>query len=116
MYNNKGESKMAKEYNHSDHIAVLSELTTLYKLKNEIQNKIDVADKVNEVHNNDNDGSEDLHKLEGKRDIPIKEILLQIKEKRDLPHLIIEAHKKRHNYSDEDLMNNILGLREIVRN
>ena len=39
---------MAKEYNHSDHIAVLSELTTLYKLKNEIQNKIDVADKVNE--------------------------------------------------------------------
>ena len=48
MYNNKGESKMAKEYNHSDHIAVLSELTTLYKLKNEIQNKIDVADKVNE--------------------------------------------------------------------
>ena len=52
----------------------------------------------------------------GKGDIPIKEILLQIKEKRDLPHLIIEAHKKRHNYSDEDLMNNILGLREIVRN
>ena len=48
MYNNKGESKMTKEYSHSDHIAVLSELTTLYKLKNEIQNKIDVADKVNE--------------------------------------------------------------------
>ena len=48
MYNNKGESKMVKEYNHSDHIAVLSELTTLYKLKNEIQSKIDMADKVNE--------------------------------------------------------------------
>ena len=39
---------MTKEYSNSDHIAVLSELTTLYKLKNEIQNKIDVADKVNE--------------------------------------------------------------------
>ena len=48
MYNNKGESKMTKENSDSDHIAVLSELTTLYKLKNEIQNKIDVADKVNE--------------------------------------------------------------------
>ena len=75
-----------------------------------------LADKVNEVHINDNDGSEDLHKLVGKGDIPIKEILLQIKEKINLPHLIIEAHKKRHNYSDEDLMNNILELREIARN
>jgi hypothetical protein len=44
MYNNKGESKMAKEYNHSDHIAVLSELTTLYKLLNEIRSKIDMAE------------------------------------------------------------------------
>ena len=44
MYNNKGESKMAKEYNHSDHIAVLSELTTLYKLLNEIRSKIDIAE------------------------------------------------------------------------
>ena len=48
MYNNKGESKMTKEYSHSDHIAVLSELTTLYKIKKEIQSKIDMADKVNE--------------------------------------------------------------------
>ena len=35
---------MAKEYNHSDHIAVLSELTTLYKLLNEIRSKIDIAE------------------------------------------------------------------------
>ena len=35
---------MAKEYNHSDHIAVLSELTTLYKLLNEIRSKIDMAE------------------------------------------------------------------------
>ena len=38
------------------------------------------AEKVNEVHINDNDGSEDLHKLVRKGDIPIKEILFQIKE------------------------------------
>ena len=48
MYNKRKDNNMAKEYNHSDHIAVLSELTTLYKLKNEIQSKIDMADKVNE--------------------------------------------------------------------
>ena len=35
---------MEKEYNHSDHIAVLSELTTLYKLLNEIRSKIDIAE------------------------------------------------------------------------
>jgi len=33
-----------KEYSHSDHIAVLSELTTLYKLLNEIRSKIDIAE------------------------------------------------------------------------
>jgi len=37
-------NNMAKEYNHSDHIAVLSELTTLYKLLNEIRSKIDIAE------------------------------------------------------------------------
>ena len=106
-----------------DEIGVIMNIGHLYytKMKLKQDDYINVminalADKVNEVHINDNDGSEDLHKLVGKGDIPIKEILLQIKEKRDLPHLIIEAHKKRHNYSDEDLMNNILGLREIVRN
>ena len=106
-----------------DKIGVIMNIGHLYytKMKLKQDDYINVmikalADKVNEVHINDNDGSEDLHKLVGKGDIPIKEILLQIKEKRDLPHLIIEAHKKRHNYSEEDLMNNILKLREIVRN
>ena len=106
-----------------DKIGVIMNIGHLYytKMKLKQDDYINVminalADKVNEVHINDNDGSEDLHKLVGKGDIPIKEILLQIKEKSELPHLIIEAHKKRHNYSDEDLMNNILKLREIVRN
>ena len=37
-----------KEYSHSDHIAVLSELTTLYKLLNETRSKIEVAEKTEE--------------------------------------------------------------------
>jgi hypothetical protein len=43
MFNKKGESQM-KEYSHSDHISVLSELTTLYKLLNEIRSKVDLAE------------------------------------------------------------------------
>ena len=44
MYNNKGESKMSeKEYDHADHMAVMSELLVLYQLKNETQDKINVA-------------------------------------------------------------------------
>ncbi|MBH59280.1 MAG: hypothetical protein CMO19_02540 [Thaumarchaeota archaeon] len=106
-----------------DKIGVIMNIGHLYytkmRLKQEdyITKMIDVlTDKVNEIHINDNDGSEDLHKLVGKGDIPIREILKLIKEKRDLPHLIIEAHKQRHSYSDDDLMNNILELREIARN
>jgi len=37
-----------KEYDHSDHIAIMSELLTLYKLKNETQSKIDVAERTND--------------------------------------------------------------------
>jgi len=48
MYNSNEREKMIKEYNHSDHIAILSELHTLYKLVNETQSKIDVAEKVND--------------------------------------------------------------------
>ena len=43
MYNKKGESKMTKEYNHSDHMSVMTELLVLWKLKNETQDKINVA-------------------------------------------------------------------------
>ena len=35
---------MSNKYNHSDHIAILSELNTLYKLVNETQSKILVAE------------------------------------------------------------------------
>ena len=35
---------MSNKYSHSDHIAILSELHTLYKLINETQSKINVAD------------------------------------------------------------------------
>ena len=48
MYNNKGESKMAKEYNHTDHMVVMKELLVLYQLKNETEQKILVATKENE--------------------------------------------------------------------
>jgi len=37
-----------KEYEHGDHMAVMSELLTLYKLRNETQSKIDVAEKAND--------------------------------------------------------------------
>ena len=39
---------MAKEYNHSDHMAVMSELLTLYTLKNETEHKINVATRKND--------------------------------------------------------------------
>ena len=49
MYNKKGESQMSKkEYDHGDHMAIMSELLTLYKLRNETQSKIEVADKKHE--------------------------------------------------------------------
>ena len=45
----KARNKMSKkEYEHGDHMAVMSELLVLYKLKNETEQKIDVANKENE--------------------------------------------------------------------
>ena len=43
--------KMAKkEYDHADHMAVMSELLVLYQLKNETQDKINVANaKLDEI-------------------------------------------------------------------
>ena len=37
-----------KEYDHGDHMAIMSELLTLCKLRNETQSKIDVAEKAND--------------------------------------------------------------------
>ena len=48
MFNTNERDKMAKEYDHTAHIAIMSELLVLYKLKNETQSKIDVANKANE--------------------------------------------------------------------
>jgi len=49
MFNlNKGESKMSKEYDHSDHMMVMRELVVLYQLKTETEQKILVATKENE--------------------------------------------------------------------
>jgi len=48
MFNTNERDKMAKEYDHSDHMAIMSELLTLYKLRNETQSKIDVAERAND--------------------------------------------------------------------
>ena len=48
MFNKKGESKMSKEYDHSDHMMVMRELVVLYQLKTETEQKILVATKENE--------------------------------------------------------------------
>ena len=47
----KARNKMAKkEYDHADHMAVMSELLVLYQLKNETQDKINVANaKLDEI-------------------------------------------------------------------
>ena len=48
MYNTNERDKMSKEYDHGDHMAVMSELLTLYTLKNETEQKINVAIKENQ--------------------------------------------------------------------
>ena len=48
MFNNTGESQMSKEYDHTDHMVVMSELLVLYQLKNETEQKINVANAKNE--------------------------------------------------------------------
>ena len=50
MYNTNERDKMTKEYDHADHMAVMSELLVLYQLKNETQDKINVANaKLDEI-------------------------------------------------------------------
>ena len=50
MLNNNERDKMTKKYDHVDHMAVMSELLVLYQLKNETQDKINVANaKLNEI-------------------------------------------------------------------
>ena len=51
MFNNNGESKMSKkDYDHTDHMVVMKELLVLWQLKNETQDKINVANaKLDEI-------------------------------------------------------------------
>jgi len=52
-----------KEYDHADHMAIMSELLVLYQLKNETQDKINVAKaKLDEI--------KELLKEKEKEDIP----------------------------------------------
>ena len=48
MYNTNERDKMAKEYDHTDHMVVMKELLVLWQLKNETEQKILVATKENE--------------------------------------------------------------------
>ena len=52
-----------KEYDHTDHMVIMSELLFLYKLKNETQDKINVAVEKYERMN-------ELQKQKEKEDIP----------------------------------------------
>ena len=65
MYNKKGESKMSnKEYEHSDHMSVMTELLVLYQLKNETQDKINVAtaklDEIKELLKKKEDNDDEI--------------------------------------------------------
>ena len=63
MYNTNERDKMTKENDHADHMAVMSELLVLYQLKNETQDKINVANaKLDEI--------KELLKEKEKEDIP----------------------------------------------
>ena len=48
---NKRKDNMTKEYNHSDHMSVMTELLVLNQLKNETEQKIYVATKKNDELN-----------------------------------------------------------------
>jgi uncharacterized small protein (DUF1192 family) len=48
MYNTNERDKMAKEYDHTDHMVAMKELLVLYQIKNETEQKILVATKENE--------------------------------------------------------------------
>ena len=49
MFNNNERDKMSnKEYDHTDHMVVMNELLVLYHLKNETEQKINVAIKENQ--------------------------------------------------------------------
>ena len=64
MFNNKGESKMSKEYDTTEHITVLSELNVLYQLAYETNAKIDVKNqelkKIKELQKKKEDNDDEI--------------------------------------------------------
>ena len=52
-----------KEYDHGDHMAIMSELLTLYKFRHETQSKIELAEKTN-------DKMKELQKKKEEEEIP----------------------------------------------
>ena len=48
---NINERDKMKTYDHADHMAIMTELLVLYKLKNETQDKFNVANEKNENMN-----------------------------------------------------------------
>lgn len=63
--------------------------------------------RVREMHLNDNDGTEDQHMLVGYGKVPVEEMVGLVSSGRSVPRLIIECHKSRHNYPDQELVANI---------
>ncbi len=73
-----------------------------------------IAGRVFEMHINDNDGSEDQHMLVSYGKVPLRSILKVVLRHQKMPDLIIESHKKRHGYSDDDLKNNIAFVAKLA--
>jgi len=77
-----------------------------------------VKERVMEMHVNDNDGSEDQHKLVGHGRAPIEKMIELVSMNGRVPDLIIEAHQSRHHYRYSDLVENIktlVSIEETVR-
>jgi sugar phosphate isomerase/epimerase len=73
-----------------------------------------IVGRVFEMHVNDNDGSEDQHMLVGHGKVPLRSILKDVLRHQKMPDLIIESHKKRHGYSEDDLKNNIAFVAKLA--
>jgi sugar phosphate isomerase/epimerase len=73
-----------------------------------------IGGRITEMHVSDNNGSEDEHKLIGYGHIPFLKIFNQISKFQRMPPTIIEASKRKHLYSEEDLKNSINILRKIL--
>ncbi len=70
--------------------------------------------RISEIHISDNDGSLDAHQLIGYGTIPFVEVFKHLIKLQKLPPVIIEATKKRHNYTDQDLAKCIVALKDML--